>query len=231
MCLNSIPLKNLIGTKMNIYFYEYYDPDWDNQDKPTTAYFLAESECDADAQFKQYSNSHFDVTNGGWYSPQEIEQYDLIHKIADFSFAVDDDALLMFVIDHFPDHIPNFIENLLHSTEMPQSFARALCALPGKENLSHYLQILVGNNSLKYIQISIEQGISDPQGLALARTCMHAKKDFFDAIYPVSNPIKALTVEGLRRGEWIEQRLAEDQKFLLHNSIAVTPQSSKSRKM
>lgn len=216
---------------MKIYFYEYYDPDWDSQEKPTTAYFLAGSEGDADTQFERYSNSHFDVTDGGWYSVEEIEQYRLIHKIADFSFAVDNDELLMFVMDHFPDHTMSFIENLLHSTEMSRSFSHVLSVLPDKGNLSHYLQILVGNDSLEYIKISIEHGIKDPKGLALARACMHGKRNLFDALYPVSNPIEALSVEGLRRGEWIEQRMAEEQKQVLNNSLETTSPSAKPRKI
>lgn len=216
---------------MNVYFYTYYDPDWENQEKPTTAYFLATDESHADGQFERYSNSQFDVTDNGWYSVKEIEQYDLVHTIAHFSFAMDNDALLLFIMDHFPGYTVSFIEDLLHSTDMPHSFSHVLSVLPDKGNLSHYLQILVGNNSLEYIQISIDHGIKDPKGLALARACMHGKRDFFDALYPVSNPIEALSVEGLRRGEWIEQRMSEDQKQLLNNSIETTSTWAKPRKI
>lgn len=215
---------------MNIYFYEYYDPDCEDQDKPITAYFTANTEHEADVQFAQYSNNRMELADSGCCLVEEIEECGLSAKIANFSFAVDDDNLLLALLTTQCVQAGEIVEDLLHSHNMAQSFACVVSQLP-KDNISHYLQILIANDSPEYIKILIEHGVKDSSGLALARACMHGKRELFDLIYPVSNPSKALEVEVLRRGEWIEQRMAHEQHIRLHNSIGYSPSASKFRRI
>lgn len=207
---------------MNIYYYDYYDPALEDHNEPITAYFVAASEQDADAQFERYSQfvSNLELNDSGSYTVDEIETLDLTDAIVRFAFATDDDNLLMAVLSVYPSKALSLIEDLLFSYEMPKCFAHVLSVLPDTDVPSHWLQMMVGQKNVDYTNILVARGVKDESGLALARACMHGQRELFDILYPISNPLEALNVEILRRREWIEERMAQEQKQLLINEVS-----------
>lgn len=207
---------------MNIYYYEYYDPDLEDHNEPITAYFVAASEQDADEQFERYSQfvSNLELNDSGSYTVDEIEDLGLTDAIVRFTFATDDDNLLMAVLNIYPSKALSVIEDLLFSYEMPKCFAHVLSVLPDTEVPSQWLQMMVGHKNVNYTNILVARGVKDESGLALARACMHGNRELFDILYPISNPLEALNVDILRRREWIEERMAQEQKQLLSHEVA-----------
>lgn len=205
---------------MNIYYYEYYDPDVEDHNEPITAYFAATTQSQADALFEGYSQymRDLDVTDMAKIANEEIDVV-LFDKIANFAFAVDDDLLLMTALNLHPEQAPHMIDDLLFSHHMPNSFAHVLSVLQVDEIVPNWLAMVVGNGKLDYTQILLERGVTDCDGSALARACVLGHRDLFDLVYPASNPLQALQSDELRHRDWIEQRMAEEQNTLLHAEI------------
>lgn len=219
---------------MNIYYYEYYDPDLKDHNKPITAYFVAASEQDADEQFERYSQfvSNLELNDSGSYTVDEIEDLGLTDAIVRFTFATDDDNLLMAVLNIYPSKALSVIEDLLFSYEMPKCFAHVLSVLPDTEVPSQWLQMMVGHKNVNYTNILVARGVKDESGLGLAQACEHEHRELFDILYPISNPLEALNVDILRRREWIEERMAQEQKQLLSHEVAhVAPSLLKTKKL
>lgn len=220
---------------MTIYCYEYDYADEDSEypSEIVTAYFLAQFRDDADKQFQEYVHDR-EPTNVGWYAHDEIEYWGLAHKIMSFAFGRGDDNLLLEMLTHHPKKREGVWNDILHSQLMPQSLNYMLSVAPRTPTVSHALEIMVANTNIEYAKILIQHGIGDDSGLALARACIHGKKDMFDLIYPVSNPLKALGVEILRRRDWIEERMAAEQKEVLNASVSETlhaPSSMRAKKI
>ena len=205
---------------MNIYYYEYYDPDVEDHDEPITAYFAATTQSQADALFEGYSQymPELDVTDMAKIANEDIG-VGLFGKIANFAFAVDDDLLLMTLLNLHPEQAPHMIGELLFSHHMPSSLAHVLSVLQPDAIAPNWLAMLVGNGKVDYTQILLERGVTDCDGSALARACVLGHRNLFDLVYPASNPLQALQSDELRHRDWIEQRMAEEQNTLLHAEV------------
>lgn len=204
---------------MNIYFFEYYDPEVDAEDELMVAYFLSDTEENAYEQFNNHV-SGVDPSDMGCYTFEEIEEYNVTDNIINFAFGVDDDNLLLAILKNHPHKTFGVVTHILYSQLMPKSLTYMLSFEPRTDMVEKSLQIMVGDTNIGYADILIQHGIRDDSGLALARACLHGKKDMFDLIYPVSNPLKALQIEKLRHRDWIEERMSVEQQEVLNTAVS-----------